>query len=315
MPYDIERRVVVGPVELRASADGKKKKLVGMAAVYGSRSGDLGGFIEVIHPGAFTRALKEGQDILARAEHDTRLLLGRRSSGTLRVEETSEGLAYEIDLPDTQAGRDVATLVERGDIKGSSFAFKIPDPQKGQRWSATEDGFPLRELLDLDLFDVAPTANPAYPETSVSARALEQAKEMRMDKEQKQAAEALFQRAFGRVLARATTEQRAQSFEDKMRAIYAALVAKLGSPWDQEDGNYWYVCETFEDSVIVERFEGARTLYQFPVMFGEDGVPTLGEGVEVEVNYVPVVAPGGERSQEMPLEAQQEIDRLRLGLA
>lgn len=172
---DVERRTnLAAEIELR-EANGKRT-LVGYAALYDSVSNDLGGFVEVIRAGAFDRALREDQDVLARAEHDTRLLLGRRSSGTLRLSSDARGLRYEVDLPPTQAGRDMAELVARGDIKGSSFAFSIPDRENGQRWVArTEGGTPLRELLDLDLFDVAPTANPAYPETTVSARALEEA--------------------------------------------------------------------------------------------------------------------------------------------
>ena len=173
---DIERRSIQFPIEIREA--GGKKTLSGFAALYDSPSSDLGGFVEVIRPGAFSRAVRENQEVLARSEHDTRLLLGRRSNGTLRIFDDPKGLRYEVEVPDTQAGRDMATLVARGDVRGSSFAFTIPDPVAGQRWTVTEDGQALRELLDLDLFDVAPTANPAYPETTVSARALEQAREL-----------------------------------------------------------------------------------------------------------------------------------------
>jgi HK97 family phage prohead protease len=173
---DIERRAVLSTIELREA--GGKRTLAGFAALYDSPSSDLGGFVEIIRPGAFSRAVREGQEVLARSEHDTRLLLGRRSNGTLRLFDDPKGLKYEVDVPDTQAGRDMATLVARGDVRGSSFAFTIPDPVGGQRWTVTEDGQALRELLDLDVFDVAPTANPAYPETTVSARALEQARDL-----------------------------------------------------------------------------------------------------------------------------------------
>lgn len=177
---DVERRAVPAQIELREA--GGKRTLFGYAALYDSLSDDLGGFLEVIRPGAFDRALAEKQEVLARSEHDTRLLLGRTSSGTLRLSSDSRGLRYEVDLPDTQAGRDMATLVSRGDVKGSSFAFMIPDAENGQRWLVPDGGgLPLRELLDLDLFDVAPTANPAYPETTVSARALEAARALRAD--------------------------------------------------------------------------------------------------------------------------------------
>ncbi len=58
-----ERRVAV---ELRAGGDQKSPRLVGHAAVFNSQSQDLGGFVEIIRPGAFTRSLASGdQDQLA----------------------------------------------------------------------------------------------------------------------------------------------------------------------------------------------------------------------------------------------------------
>lgn len=328
---EIERRAFAGPVELRA--DGKKKTLVGYAALYDSPSQDLGGFVEVIRAGAFDRAIAEDQDVMARAEHDTRLLLGKRSSGTLRVFADAKGLRYEVDIPDTQAGRDTTTLIERGDISGSSFAFLIPDPKEDVRWGKTADGLALRELLDLDLIDVAPTANPAYLQTSVTARDLEKAKEMTMTKtpatpipeaiaEQFRADNAhideaikrgLRDKALARVLAARTPEQREQSYEDRMDSIYAGLYALLGSPW-MSDEAWWCVEATFDDRVIVERFEGARRLYQYPMTVDGDGVPSFGSPIEVEEQYVPKVdaAAAAERAA---IEGQQEIERLRRKLA
>jgi HK97 family phage prohead protease len=173
---ETERIGTEGPVEFRAAGDGKPAMIVGYAAVYDSPSEDLGGIVEIIRAGAFDRSLRSGVDVMARAEHDSRLILGRTSSGTLRLSTDAKGLRYEVDLPDTQAGRDVAALVRRGDMKASSFAFRLPEPRKTrQRWSH-KDGIPLRELLDVDLVDVAPTVDPAYQATSVSARTREEVK-------------------------------------------------------------------------------------------------------------------------------------------
>ena len=57
-------------------------------------------------------------------------MLGRNQAGTLRLSEDDTGLAYEIDLPDTQAARDVYALIERGDVSQSSFAFKVVKEQR-----------------------------------------------------------------------------------------------------------------------------------------------------------------------------------------
>lgn len=302
---DVERRSIAFPLELRAK-DGKKT-LVGYAALYDSPSSDLGGFTEVIRPGAFDRALREDQEVLARAEHDTRLLLGRRSNGTCRVSSDAKGLRYEVDVPDTQAGRDVMTLVERGDIRGSSFAFALPN-KEGEKWSRTAAGHPLRELVDLDIFDVAPTADPAYPTTSVSARALEKAKEIEMEIPMEKEAAELRQRALCRVLALAPIERREQSYEDKMNAIYGALRAMLGSPWES-DNSYWCLHRTFDDRVVVERFDGKRRLFSYPMTMA-DGVPSFGAPIEVEEQYVPVMAAEGLRGD--PAHLDLEMHRLRM---
>ena len=161
----------MGPVELRDAADGKPPQLVGYAAVFNSQSEDLGGFREIILPGAFDRALSEGHDVRALVNHNPDKMLGRTSSKTARLGIDERGLRVEVDVPDTQDGRDTLTLVQRGDLSQMSFAFQV----RADQWR-TENGAPLRELLDVDLFDVSVVAYPAYPATAVSARALEQAR-------------------------------------------------------------------------------------------------------------------------------------------
>lgn len=172
MGVEIERRTIPAKVELRATKDQAASTLGGYAALFGVRSQDLGGFVEEIDPGAFDKSLAEGDDVLARGEHDSRMLLGKKSSGTLRLSVDGKGLAYEVDLPDTTAGRDFGVLVARGDVTQSSFAFQTVR----DRWEDLEGGTVLRTLLEVKLVDVAPVAMPAYTETSVSARALEAAK-------------------------------------------------------------------------------------------------------------------------------------------
>lgn len=158
-----ERRVAI---ELRAEGDRKSPRLAGYAAVFNSPSQDLGGFTEIVRPGAFARSLRSGRDPLALVQHMPQLVLGRRSAGTLRLSEDARGLAFEIDVPDTTAARDLLVSVERG----ASFAFSTP--AGGDRWEV-RDGKVVRELIDVDLHEVTVTAQPAYLDTSVARRSFE----------------------------------------------------------------------------------------------------------------------------------------------
>jgi hypothetical protein len=160
-------------VELRA-AEGEGSTIRGYAAVFNSKSEDLG-FREIILPGAFDRALKEAHDVRALWNHNSDLVLARTKNGTLRLAVDARGLKIEADLPDTQAGRDGLTLIKRGDVDQMSFAFQVP--LGGDDW--TQEGRDMvRRVADLDLLDVSPVAYAAYSKTRVSARALAMAKEL-----------------------------------------------------------------------------------------------------------------------------------------
>lgn len=165
----VERRFVRGLEVREAQPDsGSIGTITGYAAVFNERSLDLGGFTEIVVPGAFAESLKRGDDVRGLVGHDPRLIIGRRSAKTLRVEEDERGLRYEIDLPDTAAGRDLLASVRRGDIDGSSFGFRtITDD-----WKRLDDGLYVRELHQADLFDVGPATYPAYTGTTAEAREL-----------------------------------------------------------------------------------------------------------------------------------------------
>lgn len=153
---DIERRQAT---ELRAQA----RKLAGRVATYGVEA-RIGGFREVIAPGAFSASLRAGRDILALADHDPARVLARTKSGTLRLAEDDRGLEFELDLPETTIGRDILALAERGDLGGMSFGFRVP--KGGDEWKGD-----LRTLRQVDLAEVSVVqAWPAYPQTSVDPR-------------------------------------------------------------------------------------------------------------------------------------------------
>lgn len=159
------------PVEQRAEG------IFGYAAMFNSLSHDLGGYREKIANNAFDRSLKEVQDgkrvVSLRVQHEGGLsTVGTTANGSLELGKDKIGLWYYAKtLPDTQAGRDTLTLVSGGYINKSSFAFSIPDKNKGVSWDFNANP-PVRTLLDVDLIDVAPVDGPAYEATSVEARNL-----------------------------------------------------------------------------------------------------------------------------------------------
>lgn len=149
--------------------------MVGYAAKFNKMSANLGGFVEKLAPGAFDDVLTD--DVRCLRNHMDDNLLGRTSSGTLELTLNSVGLKYEVDLPDTQTGRDTAEMVRRGDMTGSSFQFQIAPDGDSWDWSGV---MPVRTVTRLSrLYDVAPVTNPAYEDTEVDMRAFQSALEAR----------------------------------------------------------------------------------------------------------------------------------------
>jgi HK97 family phage prohead protease len=165
---EIERRYTsgdTGKAELRA--DDGQKRIGGYAATFNRQSKNLGGFIEVVDPIAFNQSRGDGwPDVIARYNHDDMALLGTTAAGTLRMGLDGYGLSYDVIPPSSMAY--VAELVERGDVRKSSFAFRTIDDD----WSTTDQGYPLRRLTAVQLIDVAPVNTPAYADTSAGLRSL-----------------------------------------------------------------------------------------------------------------------------------------------
>lgn len=157
-------------------------KIVGTAAVYFDPNNRAGtqyalwrNAVERILPGAFDEAVKR-DDVRALQNHDPRMLLGRSSAGTLKLMLGSHGLDYEIDTPDTSAGRDTIVSLRRGDLTGSSFLFRPIDG--GVEWTDEEVTLPdgtrfrleVRNIKGVELFDVGPVTYPCYSATAAGAR-------------------------------------------------------------------------------------------------------------------------------------------------
>ena len=157
----IEQRIAVQDLEIRAEGNGMT--LRGYAAVFNSPSQPLP-FIETIERGAFADSLKSRNDVKLLWNHDTGTVLGSTRAGTLRLMEDERGLFVEADLPDTQAGRDAATLIQRGDVTAFSFGFRIP--AGGDVWRSANE----RVLKRVNVHEVSVgVAFPAYTATDGTA--------------------------------------------------------------------------------------------------------------------------------------------------
>lgn len=155
--------------ELRAITDDKGlRHITGYAAVFNSLSDDLGWFREKIDPGAFSETIKT-DDVRALWNHDSNYPLGRNKSGTLSLSEDAHGLKIDVQPPDTQWARDLMTSIDRGDVDQMSFGFET----LSDRWE-TVDKQEIRTLIKVRLFDVSPVTFPAYPDTEVGLRSLEE---------------------------------------------------------------------------------------------------------------------------------------------
>jgi HK97 family phage prohead protease len=175
----VERRYTAGVVERRAAEDGTVTRNVrGYAATYGNLSSNLGSdsfpFFEIVEPGAFDDVLKD--DVRALFNHDANLILARSKNGegTLKIGSDNLGLWYEFEAPKNSAGEDLLVSLDRKDVDQSSFAFTIAQ----QTFEESNQGGKIittRRIKKVaKLYDVSPVTYPAYPDTTVAVRSLEE---------------------------------------------------------------------------------------------------------------------------------------------
>jgi HK97 family phage prohead protease len=166
----MKREIRIFSQELRAAGTDAAPKIEGMAASFGTVA-DIGSFREVIQRGAFTRTLADQtQEIVALFNHNQDVILGRKSAGTLKLEQDDKGLRFSCSIPSTTAARDVYENLKIGNIRECSFGFGIDDPDTDENWAPQSDGTMLRTLKNVRLFDVSVVTFPAYGGTSASAR-------------------------------------------------------------------------------------------------------------------------------------------------
>jgi HK97 family phage prohead protease len=165
MSKTAERRYTTWPLETRARKSGNS--IGGYAAVFNKPSQNLGGFVEEVDPSFFNDSRGKGwPNVVARFNHDDSYLLGTTAGSTLRLNVDGTGLDYTVDPPEARA--DIVELVNRGDIRQSSFAFITHEDE----WGVTDQNFPKRRLLSGTLVDVSPVVSPAYLDTSAGLRSL-----------------------------------------------------------------------------------------------------------------------------------------------
>jgi HK97 family phage prohead protease len=169
----MEKRTYIGP-ETRARVTNEATRTIrGYGIVFNKESVDLraGGrvFREVIRPEAVRNV--DFSNLLSMHNHRSERLLGATASGTMRTGVDSTGVWYEVDLPNAPTGDDVLESVRRGDTPGSSFQFDIRSD--GDKWSMRE-GKAFREVTQFNgVYEMGPVSEPAYPDTSISARSME----------------------------------------------------------------------------------------------------------------------------------------------
>lgn len=160
-----ERRVAYTTFEARA-IDEESPTLVGYAAVFDSPSEPMG-FTEYVRRGAFAKTIKDGADVRLLIDHEG-VPLARTKSGTLALAEDERGLRVEakLDASNPDAARVISAL-RRGDLSQMSFAFRtIKDS-----WNSDRS---VRELREVQLFDVSVVTFPAYEATVAELRASQQ---------------------------------------------------------------------------------------------------------------------------------------------
>ena len=160
--------------EVRTEKTQGGTRIAGTAAVFydGTRSTEFDlreGVRERILPGAFDNALARPDDVRALKNHDSSQILGRTKAGTLELSIDERGLHYSTTPSDTLLYRDTLTEIARGDLDGSSFQFVVTD----QNLIREGDDI-IREIRDVQLYDVGPVTFPAYPATAAQVRAIRQ---------------------------------------------------------------------------------------------------------------------------------------------
>lgn len=151
--------------KLETRNDDQKRTIEGYFAVFNQETELFPGAFEKIDRGAFESQLNA--DVRALINHDTTLVIGRTTAGTLRLRTDDHGLYGEVDINenDTDA-MNLYHRVQRGDVSQCSFGFYIKDEDTDTR----NDGTVHWTIKDVELFEVSCCSFPAYQQTGINAR-------------------------------------------------------------------------------------------------------------------------------------------------
>ena len=160
----IQTRTMASKFTLRRDGE-NNPKIEGYFSVFNSNYEMWPGATESIAPGAFSKTL--GGDIRALIDHETRLVLGRNTAGTLQLREDEHGLWGSIDVnPNDVDAMNLVARMERGDVNQCSFGFEIIDEETEYR----EDGSIHWTIREVKLHEVSVVTFPAYTDTGVALR-------------------------------------------------------------------------------------------------------------------------------------------------
>lgn len=147
-------------------------KVAGLAAVYGSKTQIGNWFNEIIDRGAFDET--DLTDVLFCVNHDLNkipLARSRRNNGnsTMRliVDDNGLNMEAEIDVEGNNEARSLYSAIQRGDITGMSFMFRIKD----EVWEDLDSDMPTRRITKIaKVYEVSAVTWPAYEDTNIDAR-------------------------------------------------------------------------------------------------------------------------------------------------
>jgi uncharacterized protein len=150
----------------------KTKRLEGHPAVFNSETSIGGWYNEIIERGAFDEC--DFDDVLFFINHDTRkipLARSRRNNSNstmqLKIDDVGLFMGAELDVENNQEARTLCSSVERGDITGMSFMFRV----KEQKWENLDTPVPTRRILKVSkVYEVSAVNQPAYDKTDINAR-------------------------------------------------------------------------------------------------------------------------------------------------
>lgn len=159
-----------GELRTAKGADGSYT-ITGLAAPYEKWSNVLYGFFrERFLRGAFRESIDSGSDIICTLNHNPLYMMGRRSSSTLTVKDTEDGVYIENKVPNTSYSNDLIVSIDRKDIRGMSFIFDTD--YKDEIWDYGADKVAQRTIKKAKIMEVTYTAVPAYEDTSLDYRSL-----------------------------------------------------------------------------------------------------------------------------------------------